>query len=228
MVCNGIQRCCISMRRATCILWIVVLASWAYFSLTGCVGSGKASGPDVNGGIAETSMPSPQDVASSDFEDLGPLDLGLNSQEEATRSSRSGTSDSNIIIDWTEASNYIGSYVTIEGPVVSVVEAYGSKGSPIFINIGADGYSYNRVTGVIWESDRGNVDWNLWNSSGGSYGVVGNILRITGMPYRYEDGSVQIRIVDGEQVAMKAADRWIAFDVLPPLDYSASDNWGYG
>ena len=59
-------------------------------------------------------------------------------------------------IDWSRAQEFIGTRKTIKGPVVSARDAKSSRGSPTFLNIGADSGEKGQFTVVIWEENLGN------------------------------------------------------------------------
>lgn len=56
---------------------------------------------------------------------------------------------------WRDASNHLGQFTTICGPVVSTHYASSSNGQPTFLNVGEDFPSSRRLVVLIWGDDRG-------------------------------------------------------------------------
>lgn len=57
-------------------------------------------------------------------------------------------------LNWNEAKDNIGQWMTVCGPVVDTHYATTSNGKPTFLNIGEDYPSTSRFTVVIWGDDR--------------------------------------------------------------------------
>lgn len=53
---------------------------------------------------------------------------------------------------------HVGEEITIYGPVKGTFYSEGSKGKPIFVNIGNSDSNANRFTVVIWGEDRINFE----------------------------------------------------------------------
>ena len=56
---------------------------------------------------------------------------------------------------WRDASDHLGEFTTICGPVVTTFYASDSNGQPTFLNIGEDFPSSRRFIVLIWGDDRG-------------------------------------------------------------------------
>lgn len=90
------------------------------------------------------------------------------------------------------AYNYIGEYHTVVGPVVNVYQATGSRGMPIFVNIGAKYPSPECFTLLIWAEDLdADLEQMLSAVDGGNAWI-----EVTGYISLYED-QLQIASDDG-------------------------------
>ncbi|WP_143412129.1 DUF6273 domain-containing protein [Arabiibacter massiliensis] len=111
-------------------------------------------------------------------------------------------------IDWSDARNYIGQTVTVEGTVVEVARyqfngGIDNGGSEIFyLNLGNAFPDINRFTAIIWYEDilTGSVYEELTYSSA----VVGYTIQITGTVIDYE-GVPEIEIRSNSQVKVTSA-----------------------
>jgi hypothetical protein len=95
---------------------------------------------------------------------------------------------------WTQARNYVGSYMTVCGPVARTNHARTSQGSPTFIDLGNGYPSTNRFTIVIWGQNRSRFTTppeQLY--SGKRVCVTGLIDRYEGVPEIEVTSPVQIR-----------------------------------
>ena len=121
------------------------------------------------------------------------------------------------VISYTEAHNYVGRDVTVEGMPSSVVHAGSSKGSPYFINMGNGEFA-----AIIWRRNLGSFNqtelYNYveWSKSDQPISVT---FRISGTVELY-DGRPQIIARDGSQIATYFEGSWMsmmsddAFDAL--------------
>ena len=62
-------------------------------------------------------------------------------------------------IQWYDAINYIGTYATVIGPVVSAYWAQEEQGKPTFLNLGAAYPDPSRFTVLMWIDARWNFDF---------------------------------------------------------------------
>lgn len=92
-------------------------------------------------------------------------------------------------IDWTEAEDHIGEYVTIFG-VVEEVSQPGVSGDPIFVDIGGS-YPSDRVTGVCWSEYHSAFD--------DLFSYEGNPVLMEGTLYMHE-GTPNIELTDSFQI----------------------------
>ena len=112
------------------------------------------------------------------------------------------------VISWTEAGNYIGQAITVEGDVSSVVHAGSSNGSPYFYNLGGEAYEGFAV--VVWSEDLAKFDENTlrndaaWSASDQPLSIR---LRVSGVVEMY-NGRPQITARDGTQVAEWVNNSW--------------------
>lgn len=108
------------------------------------------------------------------------------------------TYDESKVISYSEAYNYEGQDVTVEGTASSIVHAASSSGSPYFINMGSGDFA-----AVIWRQNITSFDqielYNLveWSKSDQPITVT---FRISGTVEMYE-GRPQITARDGSQIA---------------------------
>lgn len=112
------------------------------------------------------------------------------------------------VIDWSEAGNYIGQAVTVEGYVDSIVYARSSNGSPYFFNFGGGAYAPGGFAAVVWSQDiskfdqyalRNFVEWSMSDQP------VSCKFRISGTISVYNDRP-QIVARDGSQIATQMDD----------------------
>ena len=105
------------------------------------------------------------------------------------------------MVDWSEAGNYVGQEVTVEGDVDSVVYSSGTNGSPYFFNIG--GGAYEGFAVIVWSQDLAKFDQNTlrndvnWSMSDQPLQIR---MRASGVVEMY-NGRPQIVARDGTQVA---------------------------
>lgn len=92
------------------------------------------------------------------------------------------TQDISCDIQWNEAKDNIGQWMTVCGPVVDTHYATTSNGKPTFLNIGKPYPNSNRLTVVIWGDDRGNFPSPPENYyQGKNVGVTGLITEYEGI-----------------------------------------------
>lgn len=94
---------------------------------------------------------------------------------------------------WDTAYQRIGTYGTITGPVVSVVQN-DSSNTPIYINIGRDFPDPSRVQVIIWPEDKAHFLDMLYtiNAEGWWLRITGNITLYEGIPeIDVSNGSVE-------------------------------------
>lgn len=94
---------------------------------------------------------------------------------------------------WYNASEKIGEYGTIAGPVKSVYQAKNSPGMPVFINIGADYPSSERAQVVLWVEDVPYCEEMLHAIDHGNawIAITGQISLYNGVPeINFSDGPV--------------------------------------
>ena len=58
------------------------------------------------------------------------------------------------VIDWSKATQFVGKWKTVEGPVLGAHFANTSRGQPTFLNVGRAYPTPERFTVLIWGSDR--------------------------------------------------------------------------
>lgn len=92
-------------------------------------------------------------------------------------------------IEWAEADDHIGEYVTIYGEVKEVSQP-GVNGDPIFVDIG-NAYPGDRVTGVCWSEYHSSFD-NLFD-------YEGSLVLMQGTLY-LNDGTPNIELTDSFQI----------------------------
>lgn len=92
-------------------------------------------------------------------------------------------------IDWDEAEDHIGEYVTIYGAVEEVSQP-GVSGDPIFVDIG-NAYPDDRVTGVCWSEYHSAFD--------DLFSYEGNLVLMEGTLYMHE-GTPNIELTDSSQI----------------------------
>ncbi len=100
------------------------------------------------------------------------------------------------VVSWSDADQYVGEYVTVEGPVVSTYYAESSNGSPTFLDVGGDYSSAERFTVVIWEEDRDNF------SSAPEDMYAGETIKVSGTVEMYK-GSPEIEITSPDDIEIK-------------------------
>ena len=118
------------------------------------------------------------------------------------------------VISYTEAANYVGQAVTVEGGIDSVVYASSSNGTPVFFNIGGGAYEPGGFAVVIWGQDfsrfdtyslRNFVEWSMSDQP------ITVTLRVSGVVEMYNDRP-QIVARDGSQVSTCLDDgTWASF-----------------
>ncbi len=95
---------------------------------------------------------------------------------------------------WYNAHAKIGEYGTIAGPVKSVHQATNSPGMPVFINIGADYPSSERVQVVLWAEDVPYCEdmLNAISKPGSWISMTGQISLYNGVPeINFSDAPVE-------------------------------------
>ncbi|MDZ4179056.1 MAG: thermonuclease family protein [Coriobacteriia bacterium] len=92
------------------------------------------------------------------------------------------------VVDWSDASDYVGQRVTVSGRVAGTHYASGANGQPTFLNIGRDHPDPDRFTVVIWGEDRSKFPSRPESM------YAGKTLRVTGEVSLYR-GTAQI-VVD--------------------------------
>lgn len=124
--------------------------------------------------------------------------------------------DESKVISYSEARNYVGQEVTVEGMPSSVVYAGSSGGSPYFFNLGNGDFA-----AIVWSQDLMGFDQNTlynyveWSKSGQPINVV---FRFSGVVEMY-DGRPQITIRDGSQIATLEDDqRWSTMMSVDSVD----------
>ena len=116
--------------------------------------------------------------------------------------------DESKVVDWSQAGDYVGQAITVEGDVASVVYSGASEGSPYFFNLG--GGAYEGFAVVIWSEDLSRFDQNIlrndveWSNSGQPLQIR---LRVSGVVEMY-NGRPQITARDGTQVAEWVNGAW--------------------
>ncbi len=110
-----------------------------------------------------------------------------------TRIAEFNESQDENTINWSEAASYVGEHATVCGPVVSARYVPSSRGSPTFINVGADYPDEDRFTVVIWGNDR-----ELFGSSP-EIDYLGETICVTGAIILF-DRIVEIEISDPSQI----------------------------
>lgn len=116
--------------------------------------------------------------------------------------------DENKVINWSEAGNYVGQTVTVEGDVFSIVYAGSSNGSPYFYNFGGEAYAPGGFAIVIWSQDLNKFDQNAlsnevaWSESGQPLAIK---MRVSGVVEMY-NGRPQITARHGSQMACQMQD----------------------
>ena len=95
-------------------------------------------------------------------------------------------------IEYYEAQNHVGEYVTVYGNVNSTYFAASSNGAPTFINIGAPYGDSTRCTAVIFDDDRAK-----FGSPEDTY--RGKTIKVTGTVQIYS-GAAQIIVRDPSQI----------------------------
>ena len=117
------------------------------------------------------------------------------------------TYDEGKVISYSEAHNYVGQDVTIEGTPSSIVYAGSSNGSPYFVNMG-DG----EFAALVWSQDLASFDqvelcnYVEWSKSGQPITVT---FRISGTVELY-DGRPQIVARNGSQIATPFEGSWMS------------------
>ena len=74
------------------------------------------------------------------------LQKDVSPAQEKSSGQTSGTDQ----INWIEADDYVGEFVTVCGPVVSAYFATSTNGQPTFLNIGKEYPDPERFTALIW------------------------------------------------------------------------------
>ena len=92
-------------------------------------------------------------------------------------------------IDWEDAADHIGEYVTIFGTVEEVSQP-GANGDPIFVDIG-NAYPGDRVTGVCWSEYHSAFD-DLFSYEGEPVLMEGTLYM--------NDGTPNIELTDSFQI----------------------------
>lgn len=101
--------------------------------------------------------------------------------------------DGQDYIEWYDAQNYIGEYLTVHGVVAGTHYASSSNGAPTFINVGSDYPDTSRLTVLIW----GQYRYNFPQEPELMYD--GMEIFVTGFISEYE-GVAQIEVTDPEQI----------------------------
>ena len=118
------------------------------------------------------------------------------------------TYDESKVVSYSDAYNYVGQAVTVEGVADSVVYASSSNGSPYFINMGGGAYAPGGFAIVIWSQDISKFDQNAlhnyveWSMSDQP---ITSVFRVSGTVEMYNDRP-QIVACDGSQVATQMDD----------------------
>lgn len=101
--------------------------------------------------------------------------------------------DTEDAIPWHEARDHIGERITVYGPVVDTYYASGSSGRPTFLNIGNAYPNPNRLTVVIWGTNRGK-----FAQPPEDY-FLGKTVCVTGLVVAH-DGVPQIEVTSPDQI----------------------------
>lgn len=118
------------------------------------------------------------------------------------------TYDESKVISYSDAYNYVGQAVTVEGVADSVVYASSSNGSPFFINMGGGAYAPGGFAIVVWGQDvtkfdqntlRNYVEWSMSDQP------ITSKFRVSGTVEMYNDRP-QIVARDGSQIATQMDD----------------------
>jgi micrococcal nuclease len=96
-------------------------------------------------------------------------------------------------LPWAEAINHIGETATFTGKVVGTRYASKSNGKPTFLNVGADYPDSERLTILIWGTDRGNFP------SAPESMYAGKTIAVTGLVELYE-GAAEIQVSSPSQI----------------------------
>lgn len=115
------------------------------------------------------------------------------------------TYDESKVINYSDAYNYVGQAVTVEGVPTSVVYAGSTNGTPHFFNMGGEAYAPGGFAIVIWGQDlakfdqltlRNFVEWSMSDQP------ITARFRVSGVVEMY-NGRPQITARDGSQIAMQ-------------------------
>lgn len=95
-------------------------------------------------------------------------------------------------VRWSRAASRAGQTLGVSGPVKSVRYEPDEKGSPTFINIGADYPSPKRFTAIVWGKDRDNF-YDLDQFDGQHVCVYGTVRTYQGIAQIYVQNPSQMK-----------------------------------
>lgn len=119
-----------------------------------------------------------RDVFVSDEED----DLYESNREDSVDFDEKNDIYQEDAISWSEASDYVGQTETVYGTVKSIRFCPDENGTPIFINIGEDYPSENRLTAVLWNGDSNLFDRMSDEFSDRTVAITGDISLYDNVP----------------------------------------------
>jgi endonuclease YncB( thermonuclease family) len=125
-------------------------------------------------------------------------DILVSSQEQAREVGAgmwAAVGESSSALQWSEAIDHIGETATFTGKVIGTRYASSSNGKPTFLNVGADYPNSNRLTILIWGSDRSNF------SSAPEKLYAGKTIVVTGYVELY-DGVAEIQVSTPSQITI--------------------------
>lgn len=189
-------------RFITFVVSLLVGALLAGCCLSGCQ-SPSASKKQVSAGAAEpqTEIATKSTKSYKTYSDIPTPFPNLYSHD--AESGWLNTYDESKVISYSDACNYVGQAVTVEGVADSVVFASSSNGSPYFINIGGGAYAPGGFAIVIWSQDiskfdqyalHSYVEWSMSDQP------ITSIFRVSGTVEMYNDRP-QIVAREGSQIA---------------------------
>lgn len=160
--------------------------------------SGGCSGTTSSKTSTQTKSSTPATTATTNQASKTPSWQQTVNNKPTYQDSRWPTTNSELLAipesdRWYNAHSKIGEYGTIAGPVKSVYQAKNSPGMPVFINIGADYPSSERVQVVLWAEDVPYCEDMLNAISHGDawIAMTGQISLYNGVPeINFSDGPV--------------------------------------
>lgn len=104
----------------------------------------------------------------------------------SSNSAEQAKSESNTVVSWDKAKDYVGHTITVHGPVVSTSYADTADKQPTFLNIGKPYPDPERFTVVIWGKNRDKFSNVVGNPpelyyDGKSIDVEGKVIKQQGI-----------------------------------------------